>query len=379
MSKPEIRRRAQIGFGTPNDSSILETFSTTQGSRPWPTMTESQRDAISSPAEGLTIFNSDTSKINIYSGSSWGDLSGGSGDWTYTAKTTTYTAATNDFINANATSGGFTITLPASSGNSGKRIGVRKSDSSSNAVTVDGNSSETINGYLTYVLKAQNDVIYIESDGTNWLVVNSQIQPTIQTFTSGSGTYTTPNGTKYIRVRMVGGGGGGAGSGTSGGSGGATTASTFGSSLLSAGGGGSATGGAGSGAAGGSSSLGTGPIGIALTGGSGGGSAAAVNIQGGQGGSSAFGGGGGGGVAGPGAGLAAAANTGGGGGGAGMGGSGGSAGGGGAGGYVDAIINNPSSSYSYVVGTGGTGGTAGTGGAAGGAGAAGIIIVEEYY
>ena len=79
MSKPEIRRRAQIGFGTPNDSSLLETFSTTQGSRPWPTMTEAQRDAISSPAEGLTVFNSDTSKINIYSGSSWGELSGSGG------------------------------------------------------------------------------------------------------------------------------------------------------------------------------------------------------------------------------------------------------------------------------------------------------------
>ena len=30
--------------------------------------------------------------------------------------------------------------------------------------------------------------------------------PTVQKFTSGTGTYTTPANVKYIRVRMVGGG-----------------------------------------------------------------------------------------------------------------------------------------------------------------------------
>lgn len=37
--------------------------------------------------------------------------------------------------------------------------------------------------------------------------------PTVQKFTSGSGTYTTPSGVKWIRVRMVGGVGGPGGSG----------------------------------------------------------------------------------------------------------------------------------------------------------------------
>lgn len=58
--------------------------------------------------------------------------------------------------------------------------------------------------------------------------------PTQQRFTSGSGTYMTPAGCTYIRVRMVGGGGGGGGSGstagTAGTSGGTTT---FGTSLIS--------------------------------------------------------------------------------------------------------------------------------------------------
>ena len=57
--------------------------------------------------------------------------------------------------------------------------------------------------------------------------------PTIQTFTSGSGTYTTPAGVSWIRVIMVGGGGGGGGSGgsASGGNGGTGGNTTFGTTL----------------------------------------------------------------------------------------------------------------------------------------------------
>lgn len=68
--------------------------------------------------------------------------------------------------------------------------------------------------------------------------------PTIQRFTSGSGTYTTPANVKYIRVKMIGGGGGGAGIGTSntggtGGTGGNTLFQVFGggSTILQANGG----------------------------------------------------------------------------------------------------------------------------------------------
>lgn len=132
--------------------------------------------------------------------------------------------------------------------------------------------------------------------------------PNIIKLTSGSGTYTPSTGTKWIRVRMVGGGGSTAptpGNNT-----------TFGTSLLVANGGaaGNGTTGNTSGGAGGSASLGTGPVGIAVNGGGGGagtGAAGQTNLF--------------------------------------------SGGGGGAGGYVDAIITSLLSSYSYSVGTGGTG------------------------
>jgi len=215
--------------------------------------------------------------------------------------------------------------------------------------------------------------------------------PTIQTFTSSSGTYTLPTNPKplYLRVRMVGGGGGGGSSGTSAGT--AATAggnTTFGTALLAANGGGKGYNGIAASAsdAGGSASLGTGPIGTSIQGASGGGSSlnaasGAADIAGGMGGVSPFGGAGTGGGEGTAAGGAAVANTGSGGGGARASGillhysgSGGSAGG-----YIDALISAPLATYAYAVGSGGTAGGAGTSGAAGGAGGSGYIEVTEFY
>lgn len=221
--------------------------------------------------------------------------------------------------------------------------------------------------------------------------ITASVAPTIQKFTSGSGTYTTPTsprGPLYIRVRMAGGGGGGGPSGTTAGTGGgAGGTTTFGTTLLSCNGGGGGVCGAASnsGGAGGVSSLGAGPIGIAIPGSTGQGNfgVAAVStvfIMGGMGGTNSFGG------PGPGGGSATAGgagltNTGGGGGGAGandvstiQGGSGG-----GAGGYVDALIIALAATYAYSIGAGGTAGIAGTSGVAGGSGGSGVIIVEEFY
>lgn len=214
---------------------------------------------------------------------------------------------------------------------------------------------------------------------------DTRTTPSIQKFTSGSGTYTTPAGVKYLKVRMVGGGGGGAGSGTSSGNGGAGGNTTFGTSLLTANGG-SAGAGGGAGGNGGTASV-TSPATslVALSGGAGGGASNVVLTPGGAGGESPLGGSGGGGTGTGGTGSpgkAAATNSGGGGGGAGNGNGAGAnypGGGGGAGGYIEAVIENPSATYSYAVGAAGTAGTAGGSGSAGGAGGSGVIIVEEYY
>jgi len=90
---------------------------------------------------------------------------------TITTKTANYTATSNDdVILCDATAGGFTITLPACSGISGKRYIIKKIDSSSNVVVVDGNASETIDGALTKNLQYQYKAITVYTDGSNWYI-----------------------------------------------------------------------------------------------------------------------------------------------------------------------------------------------------------------
>ena len=204
--------------------------------------------------------------------------------------------------------------------------------------------------------------------------------PTFQVLTNSSGIYTVSSGVTKLYIRIIGGGGGGGGGnlGNTGGNGGqtafgngiATTTANGGSGGI--GSSGNSAGGAGG--TGGTTNLGTSILRISGTGGSGG-----ANGLGGSGGASPFGGSGqspGNGVA---VGINAASNSGSGASGSGFSQAGRNAGGGGAGEYVEFTISNPSTTYSYAVGTGGTGGSGGDGTSNGGAGANGTIVVEEFY
>ena len=71
----------------------------------------------------------------------------------------------------NATSGAVTVTLPTAVSNAASFI-IKKTDSSTNKVTIDGYSTETIDGGTTYVLNDQYNYVEIVSNGTNWVVTN---------------------------------------------------------------------------------------------------------------------------------------------------------------------------------------------------------------
>jgi hypothetical protein len=84
-----------IDGGTITGATELTVVSTSSGSIPMPVMTETQRDAIGTPVEGMWVFNSDTSAPNYYDGADWQAVSsvaavdasdvtytpGVSGDW----------------------------------------------------------------------------------------------------------------------------------------------------------------------------------------------------------------------------------------------------------------------------------------------------------
>ena len=59
-----------IGTSSPSTSAILDAQSTTKGVR-MPNMTTTQKNAISSPAAGLMVFDTTLSKLCVYSGSAW--------------------------------------------------------------------------------------------------------------------------------------------------------------------------------------------------------------------------------------------------------------------------------------------------------------------
>jgi hypothetical protein len=59
-----------IGGSTPDGSAMLDVQSTTKGMLP-PRLTSTQRDAISNPAEGLMIYNTDTDCLNHFAGCRW--------------------------------------------------------------------------------------------------------------------------------------------------------------------------------------------------------------------------------------------------------------------------------------------------------------------
>ena len=66
-----IDSSGNVGIGaTANASAILDAQSTTKGVR-FPNMTTTQKNAISSPAAGLVVFDTTLAKLCVYSGSAW--------------------------------------------------------------------------------------------------------------------------------------------------------------------------------------------------------------------------------------------------------------------------------------------------------------------
>lgn len=62
--------QVSIGSATPNVSAVLELTSSTRGFLP-PRMTTLQRTSITSPAQGLTIFNTSLKCLEVFSGLHW--------------------------------------------------------------------------------------------------------------------------------------------------------------------------------------------------------------------------------------------------------------------------------------------------------------------
>lgn len=111
-------------------------------------------------------------------------------------KTTTYTATVYDDVILVTTGSAWTLTLPTAVGNTGRLLTVIKTSSDFNALTIDANSTETINGSLTTSINTQYERIELISDGSNWHIAERRIPSTWTSYTPifvGLGTVSPTN------------------------------------------------------------------------------------------------------------------------------------------------------------------------------------------
>lgn len=97
------------------------------------------------------------------------------------AKTTAYTVTVGDatkLIDVDASGGAVTITLlPAATAGNGFEVGVRKNGTDINAVTIDADGAETINGAATRALYRDGETEWYRSNATAWFVTRKSIDP----------------------------------------------------------------------------------------------------------------------------------------------------------------------------------------------------------
>ncbi len=104
-----------------------------------------------------------------------------------TSKATNHTANNADdtiVFTADAT-----LTLPAAAGVTGKKYHVVASGSGTD-ITIDPNASETVCGSTTIQVNGTSDAIVIQSDGSNWMGLESSCERTTRLKITNSGTPT---------------------------------------------------------------------------------------------------------------------------------------------------------------------------------------------
>jgi hypothetical protein len=132
--------------GTANASAALDVTSTTQGTRPFPTMTTTQRNAISSPATGLLIFNSTDSVQQYYNGAAWIDLS----DYRLNRRTSIKREFVEEFL-------GTSSIFSASNSGSGSNASAVAIQSGNSTIDIDAGYTQVQSASSTGVLLTQSN------------------------------------------------------------------------------------------------------------------------------------------------------------------------------------------------------------------------------
>lgn len=168
-----VNNDGDVGWTKQAKSSDLQNYILVDGTRPligdWDNIglrirntgvAEVAASAPTTPAAGLIWL--DTDAIGT----------GGLGILNVTTITVDATLTTSQtVVLCDASGGAITVTLPAASGNAGRHYHIKKIDSSGNAVTIEGDGSETIDGKTTQAIAVQYNSINIVCDGSEWHIL----------------------------------------------------------------------------------------------------------------------------------------------------------------------------------------------------------------
>lgn len=107
----------------------------------------------------------------------WGEVGSGSGKIYSLSAAETLTAEHLDsVIFGDTQSAGFTLTLPPAADCTGRSMTFVRAGTGTNALTLDGNASETIDGGATLAtMDSARDTVTIVSDGSNWYITAARL------------------------------------------------------------------------------------------------------------------------------------------------------------------------------------------------------------
>lgn len=145
---------------------------------------------------GLTyIVSAQYDVANIVSdNSNWVVINAGANVRKVLSKTTTYSLVAADgddvVVLADATSAAWTLSLYTAVGNKGRRVTVKKIDTSVNGITIDPSSTQTVDGVTTRVLARIGESLTLVSDGSNWQIDAQSEDETSRTVSISSNVLT---------------------------------------------------------------------------------------------------------------------------------------------------------------------------------------------
>lgn len=111
----------------------------------------------------------------------------------------------NRWLAVDTSGGAVTVNLPAVTGNEGVRFTIIKKTSDANAITIDGDGAETINGELTQSIAGQYETIVLKEANGEWVIESLSTGPGVTLAISASQSLTAVEQGKELLVDSSGG------------------------------------------------------------------------------------------------------------------------------------------------------------------------------